>query len=163
MISRLVMLCCTLIPLLCLAVAPQKMEKSGVINLDFVPGQELSNFGQMAVSGHQLSTGMRSPINLEDLVALRENRNRTGGVPAVLFTEPETYSLHTAVKQAPEIRGNAKFAFDRAPGQSVIVVLEVPRNLNGELFVVFKSQTEPLAGPNPVAVPAAAFHPGVSR
>ena len=53
MITRLIVLCCALIPLLCLAVAPQKAEKLSRVDLDFVPPQAISQLGQVSVAGDQ--------------------------------------------------------------------------------------------------------------
>ncbi|MBI5248880.1 MAG: hypothetical protein HY912_05245 [Desulfomonile tiedjei] len=162
MIARLVMLCCALVPLLCLAVAPERQQYDSAANLRFAPGQDISQFVELSDLTARFATDAgsgASDAGLGGVLARLEKPKSVGALYSGIDAETNGFEVCIALKPAAAGSGNAAFAGGQAPDRPVIVILSVPPNVAGELSITYKAHSEQIQGVKPMAVPAATIHP----
>ncbi len=163
MITRLIVLCCSLIPLLCLAVAPQKNEKFSRIDLDFVPPQAMSQLGQVSVAGDQFvinAMSDRKSARLNVLTDPSENQrglNAFGAESAV--AKLDELEVRIAIEPGTAVHTAGFQAGGQEAYRPVLIILAVPPNVGGELRIAYGPSDQYSVATKAVAIPAAAYYP----
>jgi hypothetical protein len=157
MIARVMMLCCTLIPIIGLAVAPEKTTRFSTVDLNTAAIRNMSMSGRVSLAGGRLEIGEPyGPVQFGHASDVTSPR----AINAACCTGPCPYSdgrfTSEMLNSSDLINGKPVNADYQQLNVPALIVFAIPLNSSGGLVITYKFDDGRMTSPNPVIVPASA-------